>query len=422
VLVMVLAPVAMFPPFPMEIPVRQGSRSRVAATMDRLTLAVHRHPVAVVVGTIVLAAPLTLGVFRLSYETNYINLFKPQTRVVRDYKTVESKLGGIGVVDVVAPLESGIDADVVARLARVEEAIRGLAPDRPGAVSRVLSLATVLDPDGRIEALDAEARARVLAGKLDLIAASPQAELLDSFWNPEAKEARIVVRLLEQQPADVKTSIFRRAEEAARAEFGPEARLTGLSYLMTKTTEGVVATQWGTFAWSAFGILAMLTLAFRSFKLAVLALLPTLISVALVLGLMGWLSIKLDIATALVASVALGLSVDDTFHCLIQYQRLRKARGFRHSLFASYAVSGPGVLLSSLAVAVGFLALRSSEFEPFVNFGTMVAVATSGSTLGNLILIPACLTLDERRRALDERRRRPNVPPATPRPSSVLAP
>jgi hypothetical protein len=52
----------------------------------------------------------------------------------------------------------------------------------------------------------------------------------------------------------------------------------------------------------------------------------------------------------------------------------------------------------------------------------MVAVATSGSTLGNLILIPACLTLDERRRALDERRRRPNVPPATPRPSSVLAP
>ncbi|OJW21810.1 MAG: RND transporter [Planctomycetales bacterium 71-10] len=412
VLVMLLAPVAMLPPFPMEVPVREGSRSRVAAAMDRLTLAVHRRPVAVLAAIAVVALPLSLGVFRLTYETNYINLFRPETRVVRDYKTVESKLGGIGVVDLVAPLGSGLDPEAVAKLARVEGAIRGLAPERPGAVAQVLSVATVLDPDGRIAALDPEARARVLAGKLDLIEASPQAGLLRSFWNPEAKEARILVRLLEQQPADVKASIFRRAEEAARAEFGDGARLTGLSYLMTKTTEGVVATQWGTFAWSAFGILAMLALAFRSLKLAVLALLPTLISVAFVLGLMGWLSIKLDIATALVASVALGLSVDDTFHCLIQYHRLRRTKGFRRSLFASYAVSGPGVLLSSLAVAVGFLALRTSEFEPFVNFGTMVAVATSGSTLGNLVLLPACLTLGERLR-------RPKPRPAAPAPAAV---
>ena len=61
-------------------------------------------------------------------------------------------------------------------------------------------------------------------------------------------------------------------------------------------------------------------------------------------------------------------------------------------------MTGPGVLLSSLAVAVGFAALRLSEFTPFVNFGTMVGIATAGSTLGNLVLLPACLTLGERLR------------------------
>ena len=130
-----------------------------------------------------------------------------------------------------------------------------------------------------------------------------------------------------------------------------------------------------------------------------LAILPTLLSVALVLGLMGWLGIKLDMATALVASVALGLSVDDTFHCLLQFHRERKTQRFRRSLFDSYRVTGPGVILSSLAVAVGFAALRASEFEPFVNFGTMVGIATAGSTLGNLVLLPACLTLGEHWRA-----------------------
>lgn len=165
---------------------------------------------------------------------------------------------------------------------------------------------------------------------------------------------------------------------------------------MTKTTQGVIKTQWTTFFWSVAGILFMLTIALRRPLLAALAMLPTLLAVALVLGLMGWLGIKLDLATALVASVALGLSVDDTFHCLLQFHRYRRSEPFRPSLFASYQVTGPGVLLSSSAVAVGFLALRLSEFAPFSNFGAMVAIATAGSTLGNILLLPALLTLGDR--------------------------
>ena len=85
-----------------------------------------------------------------------------------------------------------------------------------------------------------------------------------TFWNQETGDTRLLVRLLEQQPAPTKARIFREAENAARASFGPSAFLTGLSYLMTRTTQGVIATQWTTFFWSALGILIMLTLAFRS--------------------------------------------------------------------------------------------------------------------------------------------------------------
>ncbi|QEH34450.1 MMPL family protein [Aquisphaera giovannonii] len=396
ILVMALSPIAMLPPFPLEVPVREGSRSSVAGGMNRLSFWVSRHPMAVVATVAAVVVPLSLGMFNLRYETNYINLFRRDTRVVNDYRVVESKLGGIGLVEVVVPLESPVTPAALGRLTELDRKIAATPVADPRAIAQVLSLATVLDPDGRLKALPEEAEARVLASKLELIGLSPQAGLLRSFWNAEAGRARVLVRLLEQQPAPTKARIFREAVAAAREAFGPSSYLTGLSYLMTRTTEGVISTQWTTFFWSALGILLMLTLAFRSPALAVLAILPTLLSVALVLGLMGWLSIKLDMATALVASVALGLSVDDTFHCLIQFHRERKTRGFRKSLFDSYRVSGPGVLLSSLAVAVGFTALRTSEFAPFVNFGTMVAVATAGSTLGNLVLLPACLTLGER--------------------------
>lgn len=402
-LVVVLSPIAMLPPFRLEIPVRHGSNSFVASQMNRLTAWVYRHPVPIVLGVIVLVVPLAAGSFRLRYESNYINLFGAETRVVRDYHFVESRLGGIGLVELVVPVGKTIDTAAMGRFHKLERGI--LAQRRNGvqAVDHVLSLATVLDPDGRLGQLPEASFARTLSEKLELIAASPQAELLNGFWNPETGQARVLVRLLEQQPAPAKVAIFTSAVADARAAFGLDAYLTGLSYLMTRTTEAVIVTQWSTFFWSAAGILLMLTIALRGPVLAALALVPTLLAVILVLGLMGWLGIKLDMATALVASVALGLSVDDTFHCLLQYRRERGIRPFRERLFDSYMISGPGVLLSSLAVAVGFLALRLSEFIPFVNFGTMVGIATAGSTLGNLILLPACLTLGDRFRTRTRR-------------------
>jgi len=404
ILVMLISPLAMLPPFRLEVPVRHGSRSRVSGVMNRLIVRVYHHPRAIVVAVIAIVLPVALGLFRLSYESNYINLFRPETRVVRDYHTVESKLGGIGLVELVVPTGHSVSARSLLDLSRVEANIRAIRVTDPKAIAQVLSLATVLDPDGRLAALTADRQDRILADKLELIAASPQNALLRSFWNSETGQARLLVRLKEQQSAPDKSRIFREATTAAAAVFGPSTYLTGLSLLMTRTTEAIIATQWGTFLWSTIGILLMLTLAFRSLVLAVLAILPTILSVALVLGLMGWLRIQLDMATALVASVALGLSVDDTFHCLLQFRRDSKTRRFRRRLFDSYRVSGPGVLLSSLAVAIGFAALRTSEFEPFVNFGTMVGIATAGSTLGNLVLLPACLTLGQRWRHKRERR------------------
>jgi predicted RND superfamily exporter protein len=421
-LVLAISPIAMLPPFPMEIAVRHGSRSRVSGAMNRLTAWVIAHPTAIVVGVLAVVIPVTLGSRGLDFESNYINLFRPATRVVNDYHRVESRLGGIGLVEVVVPAGKVIDSTVIGRFKEVEREVTDFrVHNRPG-VTSVISLATVLDPDGRISALAPGSASRTFAAKLDLIAASPQAELLNGFWNKETGEARLLVRLFEQQPAPDKEAIFARAVESARARFGMASYLTGLSYLMTRTTEAVIVTQWDTFAWSAFGILLMLTIALRNPILALLAILPTMLSVGLVLGLMGWLGVKLDMATALVASVALGLSVDDTFHCLLQYRRERKTRPFAESLFDSYAVTGPGVILSSLAVAAGFAALRLSEFAPFANFGTMVGIATAGSTLGNLVLLPACLALGERLRSKLRRKPDPDPDPdPTPAPLAVDA-
>src|SRR5262249_18055325 len=149
------------------------------------------------------------------------------------------------------------------------------------AVSNVLSLATVLDPDRLLAKLPGPKAAHAIKTKLDLIAASPQADLLRGFWNPEARRARGIIRVIGQQPALDKEMTFKQALALARepGSFGPTTELTGLSYLLTQTTRGVIATQGTTFVWASWTILATLTIAFRGPKLAVLAMLPTFLSI-----------------------------------------------------------------------------------------------------------------------------------------------
>jgi len=345
----------------------------------------------------------------LSYESNYINAFAPDARVVRDYHATEARLGGIGLVSVVFPFDGTAGAKGVAEHAHVDFILGSKIIDGRETIARTTSLATIFDPEGRLLKLPPALADEAIRTKFSLIEASPQAKLLDNFWDREGKQSRIMVRISEQQEAADKSTIFAALAGRMRSEYGPTVYVTGLSYLLNKTTEGVISTQWNTIGWSVGSILLMLTLAFRGPKLAILAILPTILAVTMVLGLMGWVGMRLDIATALVGSVALGLSVDDTFHCLLQFRKYRKKYDFREALFASYALTGPGVLLSSLAVAAGFAVLRFSEFIPFSNFGTMVGIATLGSSVGNLVLLPACLALGERKlrrkaaeRAFDE--------------------
>lgn len=414
-LTLVISPVAMLPPFRLEIPVKFGSTSRVGGALTRLTAAVVAHPSVVVATVLLVVLPLASGMFRLKYESNYINAFAPDARVVQDYHETERRLGGIGLISIVVPAKATLGVDDVKTFADLDRKLASLRRNGKPEIARSISLATVLDPEGRLSSLPRAKATEALRAKLELIAGSPQASLMNSFWNRDKKVARVVVRISEQQEATDKKAAFAEALNLTQSQkaFGPSAYVTGLSYLLNRTTEGVVATQWSTIGWSVGSILLMLTLAFRGPILAALAILPTLLAVALVLGLMGWLGIRLDIATALVGSVALGLSVDDTFHCLLQYRRLRRTAPFRESLFASYAVTGPGVLLSSLAVAVGFGVLRFSEFVPFSNFGTMVGIATLGSSLGNLILLPACLALGNRTKT-DSAIKRPVMTPVSP--------
>ena len=168
--------------------------------------------------------------------------------------------------------------------------------------------------------------------------------------------------------------------------------------LLTFLIESLLRDQVVSFFLAAVGIAVMLGLAFRSLRLGMVAVLPNLFPIVLVIGTMGWIGLPVNIATAMIASVSLGLTVDSSIHYISGFRRAR-ARGLdvAEALQQTHSSVGRAVVMANLALIVGFSVLTLSHFIPLVYFGILVSVAMLGGLAGNLVLLPVLLARVERR-------------------------
>jgi predicted RND superfamily exporter protein len=378
--------------------VEQGTAA-VAEGVGRMTGWVLAHPGTTLALFLTPVLIATLGIFWIQFESNYINIHKPRSRVASDYRFIESRMGGIGLVELISPAPAEMTPDWLDKVGQLSVRMRD---ENPQMVSGIVSLADLLSvPPGT----DKDDRKKIVDMKIQILGQPNYAHFLNNLWkrhedDSSADVVRILVRVQESAQPELKEACFDSLLDLSRRELSDQTYITGLSHLMTQITHAVVSTSFRATIWSGVMSLLMLWVALRQLPLATLAFAPTLLAVGLVLGIMGWLGLKIDMSTALVAGVAIGLSVDDAVHCLIRWkQELRAGRPTDEALKVAYAGSGPGVVLSSSAVSLGFLAMLYSEFVPMSSFGWLVAVATAGGSLGNLVVIPAILALVTRRPA-----------------------
>lgn len=375
---------------------RQQGRatSRVSEPVGTLTAWVIAHPFWTIALFALPTILIALGAPKLEFESNYINVFKPYSRTAEDYRSVESRMGGIGLAEVDFPAPDKLTPEW---LEKVDQTAQQIARANPELVTQVVSMADLLLPtrgsEEQMPRPDVPPQ-RLLDERLEILTGPNYVNLLDNFWDPETGMTRILVRIRENAPADQKEACFQNMRELASERHSEKAFVTGLSHLMTRITRSVIQTATQSATWASLLVLLLLTIAFRNPLLAIVAFLPTLLAVGLVLGVMGWAGIKIDMSTAFVASIAIGLSVDDAIHCILNWKsQLAKGLTPIEALRVAYAGSGPGVVLSSAAVSLGFMVMLFSEFVPMFNFGWLIAIATLGGSFGNLVVVPAILVV-----------------------------
>ena len=100
----------------------------------------------------------------------------------------------------------------------------------------------------------------------------------------------------------------------------------------------------------------------------------------------------LDMATAMIASVAIGIAVDDTIHVYHGFrERIRKGVAPTVALARSYHGAGRAVVVTTVILSAQFLILVLSDFVPTRNFGLLTTIGLVTALLFDLLLLPAIL-------------------------------
>jgi predicted RND superfamily exporter protein len=351
-----------------------------------------RRRAPVIIGLALVVSGLCgIGLGRLALESHILRFFPEDHRIPRAYAEIEANLLGLTPfeLEVEGPRAEVLSGATLDALDRYVEQVLIAEPLLQQALS---PFASAPGAGGSSDA--GAARLRALPEDADV----PEA-LRRFVW---ASGDRLVVRTTlaaRTSSSNACDALTQRLRARLDGAFPPsvEARVTGGASLLIQGQVLLLNTQVRSFA-VALGVVTLVILAvFRKPSIVALSLVPNLMPIVITLGLMGLADVPLDTATVTVAGIALGLIVDDTIHILHGYWHARRGgRDTESALADTLAHVGRPVLVTSIAVAVGFGVFAFSPFRPTRYFGALLACSALAAVVCDLVVLPALLQLPRR--------------------------
>ncbi|RTZ83299.1 MAG: hypothetical protein DSY94_08560 [SAR324 cluster bacterium] len=165
---------------------------------------------------------------------------------------------------------------------------------------------------------------------------------------------------------------------------------SGMVPINVATSNEVVTSQIRSLSGSILAVFLMLALIFRSVSRGLMGMIPLVFTVLFNFGVMGFFGVHLDIGTALVSSIVIGIGVDYSIHYLSSmFHELADGTELHDAISNTVRRSGKAITSNAVTVGFGFLALSVSEFLPLVTLSWMIWLTLNISALATMILIPA---------------------------------
>jgi len=171
----------------------------------------------------------------------------------------------------------------------------------------------------------------------------------------------------------------------------PTSAAVMFTYISERNMQNMVV---GTIlAIAAIALIMMFSL--RSVRLGTLSLVPNGLPILTTFGAWALLVGEVGFSVATVASISLGIIVDDTVHWLSKYVRARDERNLSVEDSIRYAFRNVGVaiVVNTIILAAGFFVMTTSAFKMNVDLGLMTILSIVGALILDFLFLPALLLL-----------------------------
>lgn len=382
-----------------------GSSSWVANVVSLSGYTVARYPRTTVLSSLaVIAACLWLG-SGLTVNSFMIETYEADHPTIQTMQVVESSLGGF------LPLEISLRTDrpeqfvSPAVYAAVAEAQR-YASAQPG----VLFSRSYVDLNQEIYAKtrmrdelfermpqnDDNGRRRVQRTH-GVCRQFADALGYNYFLTRDGLRARVLLRLEDvgtKRTLAVIEGLEDKLAELFPAGGGIEARLTGDAYLNAKVMDGFVRDLFSSLLCASILIFGIIGMLFRSLRVGMIAMLPNVFPLTVTLGYMGLLNYDLNVGNVIMFSISLGVAVDNTIHFISRFrEEIHHSGDVADAIYRSYQGAGRAMVLSSVLVVSGLAILLVSDFIPTRRFAELTGVTMAAALVGDLLVLPAMITL-----------------------------
>jgi len=353
----------------------------------------HKHPkyILSVWGIVMLVS--IIGVFFIQREVNMAEYFKKDnpTRVTEDI--MQEKFGGSQPVFVV--FNGDVQSpDVLQMMIKTENYMKEFpAIDRTQSIAGLVEEMNDVMGEGR-KIPEKRAKIENLWFLLD------GQDIMPQLVSDELDKAIIQSKFASTDSKVMSDFIAHMDDFVAENSTGEcKIEVTGMPSVYSQLDKSLINSQMSSLVIAIIMVLLIVGLILRSPMKGLFAAIPIVATITILFGFMGATGIPLDVATVLVASVALGIGIDYSIHIITHFNHIYNGtRDLEKAMEETIKISGKAIVVNVSSVAVGFLVLVFSEMVPLQNFGILVAMSMIGSGFGALTLLPVILILYYRKK------------------------
>jgi len=414
-----------------------GKRQGKPTSLRRfeLTLAFARfteaHGKFIMVASALILVGSLLGMSRLIVENSFINYFKESTEIYQGMKTIDQELGGTTPLDLIVKMPpAGTDAGNTDASASPDSS-RSDSPgvesddefgefdefDAPQTDARYWftsdKMDRVLKIHDYLDSLDATGKVLSLGTMLKIARKLNHGKPLDSFQmallytelpdnfkklvlDPYVSipdnELRFTTRIRDSNKSLRRNALLKKIRHDLVNDLNldkKDFRLTGLMVLYNNVLQSLFSSQIETLGVALLALIVMFLILFRSLKVALIAIAPNLLAICFVLGFMGWFGIPLDMMTITIASISIGIAVDDTIHYIYRFiEEFERDGKYVSTMHRCHGSIGYAMLYTSITIIVGFSILVLSNFIPTNLFGILTGLAMFVALIAALTVLP----------------------------------